>query len=156
MTYTTTNCWHSWKCSDTGDITCIKLHTKVKVHMDHANLLFWKNPGDHKRRVAHWHTELMEYNFKLMHILGKKNGHADTLSRCPDYDQGDNDNKNLMVLPPKFFSKAYYRLIKEGPKEDKKEERPDLVKNKNKTKKKAIKFSIRMMGSEKANPNNGK
>jgi hypothetical protein len=25
---------------------------KVKVHMDHANLLFWKNPGDHNRRVA--------------------------------------------------------------------------------------------------------
>ena len=25
---------------------------QVKVHMDHANLLFWKNPGDHNRRVA--------------------------------------------------------------------------------------------------------
>jgi hypothetical protein len=25
---------------------------KVKVHTDHANLLFWKNPGDHNQRVA--------------------------------------------------------------------------------------------------------
>ena len=76
---------------------------KVKVHTDHANLLFWKNPRDHNRRVAQWHAELMEYDFKLVHISGKKNGQADTLSQCPDYDQGDNDNKNLVILPPKFF-----------------------------------------------------
>jgi len=25
---------------------------QVKVHTDHANLLFWKNPGDHNRRVV--------------------------------------------------------------------------------------------------------
>jgi hypothetical protein len=25
---------------------------KVKIHTDHANLLFWKNPGEHNRRVA--------------------------------------------------------------------------------------------------------
>jgi hypothetical protein len=28
---------------------------KVKVHTDHANLLYWKNPGDHNRRVVQWH-----------------------------------------------------------------------------------------------------
>ena len=84
---------------------------KVKVHTDHANLLFWKNPGDHNRRVVQWHAELMEYDFKLVHILGKKNGRADTLSRCPDYDQGDNDNKNITVLPLKFFSKVYAKYV---------------------------------------------
>ena len=46
---------------------------KVKVHTDHANLLFWKNPGDHNRGVAQWHLELMEYDSKLVHIVGKKN-----------------------------------------------------------------------------------
>jgi len=25
---------------------------QVKVHTDHTNLLFWKNPGDHSRRVV--------------------------------------------------------------------------------------------------------
>ena len=87
------------------------LLNKVKVHMDHTNLLLWKNPGDHNRRVAQWHAELMEYNFKLVHIFRKKNGHMDTLSRHPDYDQGDNDNKNLTVLPPKFFSKVYAKYV---------------------------------------------
>ena len=25
---------------------------KVQIYTDHANLLFWKNPGEHNRRVA--------------------------------------------------------------------------------------------------------
>ena len=54
---------------------------KVIVHTDHANLTYWKNPGDHNRRVARWHGELMDYNFELVHISGKKNGRADALSR---------------------------------------------------------------------------
>src|ERR1700744_2891509 len=79
---------------------------KVKVHTDHANLLYWKNPGDHNRRVARWHAELMDYNFELLHITGKKNGRADTLSRRPDYVQGQDDNQALVVLPPTLFSNA--------------------------------------------------
>jgi hypothetical protein len=83
---------------------------KVKVHTDHANLLYWKNPGDHNRHVACWHRELMDYNFELVHISGKKNGRADALSRCPDYNMGEEDNKQLAVLPPKFFARAYARV----------------------------------------------
>src|SRR5258708_7159849 len=104
----------------------------VKVHTDHANLLYWKNPRDHNRRVARWHTELMEYDFKLEHTSGKKNGRANTLSRRPDYDQGDNDNKSLVVLPPKFFSKIYAGILQ------------------NKS------SSARWAGSEEADPNNRK
>ena len=73
--------------------------------------------------------ELMEYNFQLVHILGKKNGHTNTFSRCPDYDQGDNDNKNLTVLPPKFFKKVYTNMITR----DKKEERTPLSKDQRKS-----------------------
>jgi hypothetical protein len=80
---------------------------KVKVHTDHANLLFWKNPGDHNRRVARWHVELMDYDFELVHIVGAKNRCADVLSRCPDYNQGEEDNKKLVVIPEGFFQRAY-------------------------------------------------
>jgi hypothetical protein len=83
---------------------------KVKVHTDHTNLLFWKNPGDHNRRVVCWHAELMDYNFELVHIAGVKNGRTDTLSRCPDYDQGEEDNKKLVVIPPGSFARAYAHL----------------------------------------------
>ncbi len=52
----------------------------------------------------------MEYDFELVHISGKKNGRADALSRRPDYSQGEEDNRNLVVIPPNFFSKIYARL----------------------------------------------
>ena len=45
----------------------------------------------------------MEYDFELVHITGARNGWADALSRCPDYDKGDEDNKKLVVLPERFF-----------------------------------------------------
>ena len=81
-----------------------------KIHIDHANLPYWKNPGEHNRRVARWHAELMEYNFTLVHLPVKKNGHADALSRHPDHDTGEKDNKQLVVIPEKIFTKAHARL----------------------------------------------
>src|ERR1700744_599515 len=48
----------------------------------------------------------MDYDFELVHIAGKKNGRADTLSRQPDYEHGTSDNKNLVILPPHLFSHA--------------------------------------------------
>ena len=79
----------------------------------------------------------MEYDFKLVHISGKKNGRADMLSRRPDYDQGDNNNKNLTVLPPKFFSKVSAKYV------GMKEERTPVPAEHG-----------RVMGSEHFNPNN--
>src|SRR5258708_35945528 len=98
--------------------------------------------------------ELMEYDFQLVHISGKKNRRADTLSRRPDYNQGDNDNKNLVVLPPQFFSKIYTGMVMEQ--QDKKEERTPLSKDKNKSKKKDLSSSAKVAGSDEADPNNGK
>ena len=77
---------------------------KVQIYTDHTNLLFWKDPGEHDRRVARWHAELMEYDFELVHIAGARNGRADALSRRLDYDKGNEDNKKLVVLPECFFA----------------------------------------------------
>ena len=49
---------------------------------------------------------LSEYDIKIHHIKGKANGRADTLSRRPDYDRGDRDNQDVMVLPDKIFVRA--------------------------------------------------
>jgi hypothetical protein len=49
----------------------------------------------------------MEYDFELVHLSGKKNGQADALSRRPDHDMGKEDNKQLVVLPPRFFTKVH-------------------------------------------------
>ena len=45
----------------------------------------------------------MEYDFELVHLSGTRNGRADTLSRWPDYNKGNEDNKKLVVLPDHFF-----------------------------------------------------
>ena len=50
--------------------------------------------------------ELSEYDLEIHHIKGTSNGRADALSRRPDYDQGENDNKNITVLPNHLFVRA--------------------------------------------------
>ena len=47
--------------------------------------------------------ELEEYNFRLVHIKGRENGQADALSRWPSYDQGEEDNQGVVVLPDHLF-----------------------------------------------------
>ena len=50
--------------------------------------------------------ELSEYNVKLKNIPGRENGRADMLSRKPDYDQGEEDNQNIIVLPEEMFIRS--------------------------------------------------
>ena len=51
-------------------------------------------------------AELAKYNVVLRHIPEKANGRADTLSRCPNYDQGSHDNENVTVLPDSLFIRS--------------------------------------------------
>jgi hypothetical protein len=76
---------------------------KVIVHTDHANLQYWRQPHKISRRIAREVLELSEFDIELHHIPGKNNGRADALSRCPDYDQGERDNENVIVLPDNVF-----------------------------------------------------
>jgi hypothetical protein len=49
---------------------------------------------------------LSEYNFEICHIKGTANRRADALSQRPDYDQGHEDNQNIVVLPEQVFVQA--------------------------------------------------
>jgi hypothetical protein len=69
------------------------------VYTDHANLLYWRQPQKISRRIAREVLELTEYDIELRHIPGNANSQADMLSRCPDYNQGEQDNENITVLP---------------------------------------------------------
>jgi len=53
--------------------------------------------------VAREFQELSEYNFVLKHIARMKNARADALSRRSDYDTGEGDNKDVIVLPHDVF-----------------------------------------------------
>jgi hypothetical protein len=79
---------------------------KVIVYSDHQNLLYWKELHKISQRVAREVLRLSEYNIEICHIKGKSNGHADALSRRPDYDQGIEDNTNVTVFLEHVFAKA--------------------------------------------------
>ena len=70
------------------------------------NLKYWRDPQKISRRVAREVLELSEYDIKIHHIKGTSNGHADALSQRPNYDQGEHDNQNVVVLPDKLFVRA--------------------------------------------------
>ena len=76
---------------------------EIIVHTDHANLQYWKEPQKINRRIAREVVELSKYNIKLKSIPGRENGRADMLSRRPDYDQGEKDNQDVVVLPEELF-----------------------------------------------------
>ena len=70
------------------------------------NLKYWRDPQKISRQVAREVLELSEYNLEIHHIKGTFNGRADTLSRRPDYDQGEDDNKDITILPDHLFVRA--------------------------------------------------
>ncbi len=76
---------------------------KVIIYSDHLNLQYWRLPQRISRRVAREVLELSEYDFEIRHLPGRLNGRADALSRRPGYDQGEDNNKNVVVLPERVF-----------------------------------------------------
>ena len=79
---------------------------KIIIYSDHLNLQYWRLPQRISRRVAREVLELSEYNFEIRHLPGRLNGRADALSRRPGYDQGEDDNKDVTVLPDHVFVRA--------------------------------------------------
>lgn len=76
---------------------------KTKVFSDHLNLQYWRSPQRISRHIAREVLELSEYDFEIHHIKGMANGRADALSQRLDYDQGDDNNKDVVVLPDVLF-----------------------------------------------------
>jgi hypothetical protein len=67
---------------------------------DHANLTYWKAPRKLDQRHACWHADLEEYDFEMVHILGNMNSPADALSQPQGMDKGENDNQDVIMIPP--------------------------------------------------------
>ena len=75
----------------------------VRVISDHANLATFMEKKKLNRRQARWATELGNYRFKIEHKPGKSNGRADALSRRPDYEGNEDDNRDMVLLPKELF-----------------------------------------------------
>jgi Integrase zinc binding domain/RNase H-like domain found in reverse transcriptase len=117
-------------------------HTTT-VLSDHDNLQHFKVPQTIRWQMAWWTLYLSEFDIKLVHIPGKKNIQADSLSWQPDLCPEGIDNEDVIVLPEHLFvnlinmelqkkiataknmdyeaAEVIKKLLEQGPKEAKKD-----------------------------------
>src|SRR6202795_3427796 len=76
---------------------------KVEILTDHKNLEYFMNAKKLNQRQARWSLELSRYDFILKSRPGSSSGKPDALSRRPDHDRGEEDNKDITLLKPEFF-----------------------------------------------------
>jgi len=65
-------------------------------------LTYWKEPKKLTGRTAQWHEKMQDYNFKIVHIPGKRNGPADALSRMHQEEERE-ESKLTPLIPPDTF-----------------------------------------------------
>jgi RNase H-like domain found in reverse transcriptase len=75
------------------------------VHTDHNNLRYYRMPQRINRRVARYLSDLVEYDYQLVHRPGKLNK-ADALSQPLGVEEGKHDNEDILILPEKLFAHA--------------------------------------------------
>ncbi len=78
----------------------------VIILTDHNNLQYWHHPQRINRCITRYLLQLADYDVQLKHQLGVTNK-ANHLSRRPDYDQGADDNQEVMALPDQLFANCY-------------------------------------------------
>ena len=81
------------------------------IKTNHKNLTYWKSPQKLTGRMACWHEKLQDYNFKILHIPGKNNTLADTLSQPNNNEQEVQDRQLLLILPKTFLNIADADLV---------------------------------------------
>ena len=80
--------------------------TPFIICTDQANLQYWKSPRNLNCQTARWHTDLQEYDYILEYIPGKTNTATDALSQPPGKDHGEEDNKDITIIPPHWAQAA--------------------------------------------------
>ena len=77
---------------------------KFKIWTDYKNLEYFMKEQKLNRRQVRWALHLSRFNFTLKHILGSKMGKADSLSRRPDWEVGEEkDNKDQRLVKPEWL-----------------------------------------------------
>ena len=69
-----------------------------EVWSDYTNLTYFKASHKLNYKQACQRTELTDYDFVLTHKLGKTLAKADTLSRTPQFNKGEYDNKDITFI----------------------------------------------------------
>ena len=87
----------------------------IEILTDHRNLTYFTMAQKLNRRQARWSLFLSRFDFTITHRPGKSSGKPDALSRQNDYDKGEEDNKDMVLLTPNFFAaQATSAILMEG------------------------------------------
>ncbi len=76
------------------------------IETDHENLTYWKALRKLTGRTVRWHEKLQDYNFKIVHISGKTNTPADTLS-WPNGQDIQESTKEMSLIPLEAFLRIF-------------------------------------------------
>ncbi|EGN92288.1 hypothetical protein SERLA73DRAFT_15415, partial [Serpula lacrymans var. lacrymans S7.3] len=78
----------------------IDAEQEFEIWTNHQNILYFKEPRKLNRQ---WMTELSQYHFTIHHMPCNKHIKANLLSRQADYNRGEDDNRNIILLDKKLF-----------------------------------------------------
>ena len=79
---------------------------QITVFSDHHSLAYFCSAHSLVRRQMRWKVTLGEYDFVIKHRAGRKSDNVDFLSRNPLWDDGQQDNKEEILLEPEHFVNA--------------------------------------------------
>ena len=90
------------------------IHFKFEIWMDHKNLEYFMKAQKLNHRQAQWALYLSRFDFTLKHILGKKMGKIDGLSRRPNWKVGiEKDNENQVLIKDNWIYSLQEVVIEE-------------------------------------------
>jgi len=75
-----------------------------EIWTDHKNLQYFMMAKKLNRRQARWSLLLAQFDFVMHHRPGKSMGKMDALSHRSDHGTGSEDNDNMVLLTPSFFT----------------------------------------------------
>jgi len=81
-----------------------------EIWTDHKNLQYFMTAKKLNRRQARWSLLLAQFDFIMHHPPRKSMGKMDALSHQSDHGTGLEDNNNMVLLTPNFFTVEHWKV----------------------------------------------
>lgn len=85
----------------------------TKIMTDHKALIFLKQCKLLNARLTRWAITIQEYNLEVIHIPGKENIGADTLTRYPQSEEDDDQNYKTQITINKLMLHEYSKELQQ-------------------------------------------
>jgi hypothetical protein len=89
-------------------------HHPIEIHTNHKNLEYFMTAKKLNCWQAQWSLELTNFDFTLFHKPGRTMGKADALSCHPDFERGESDNQDVILIEPHHLCQVSVEIEDEG------------------------------------------